>query len=81
MEFPLVKLNGGFILAMKLKLLAVGVDTVEIETGLESKTSDLYLQSFMELGSSLRMKYVSLLINYIKEENERKKREQSKIKG
>ena len=25
--------------------------------------------------------YVSLLINYIKEENERKKREQSKIKG
>ena len=62
MEFPLVKLSGGFILAMKLKL-AVGVDTVEIETGLESKTSDLYLQSFMELGSSLRTKYVSLLIN------------------
>ena len=58
-----MKLSGGFILAMKLKLLAVGVDTVEIETGLESKTSDLYLQSFMELGSSLRMKYVSLLIN------------------
>ena len=25
--------------------------------------------------------YVSLLINYIKEENERKKREQSKVKG
>ena len=25
--------------------------------------------------------YVQLLINYIKEENERKKREQSKVKG
>ena len=25
--------------------------------------------------------YVSLLINYIKEENERKKRKQSKVKG
>ena len=25
--------------------------------------------------------YVSLLINYIKEENEKKKREQSKVKG
>ena len=63
MILPFVKFKGGLILAMKLKLLAVGVDTVEIDTGLESNTSDLYLQSFIESGSSLRTKYVSLLIN------------------
>ena len=40
--------------------------------------------SLTEIESMLpweRDVYVSLLINYIKEENERKKREQSKVKG
>ena len=63
MILPVVKFKGGLILAMKLKLLALAVVTVDIETGLESNTSDLYLQSFIKSGSSLRTKYVSLLIN------------------
>ena len=49
MVLPVVKFKGGLILAIKLKLLGLAVVTVDIETGLESNTSDLYLQSFMSL--------------------------------
>ena len=53
---PVMNSNEGLILAMKLGLVEDGVVIVVIATGLDSKTSDLYLQSLMLSMSSLSTK-------------------------